>query len=113
MKLVKKLLYFIKNSRLRTKMLLGYVTIAIFTIIVLSIIIYNYSLNAFTEQAKSKSREVMKQIKNNIEYNLNEMDLLVNYIYSRKIGNYSPFIDIFTEMKSDVPASLLHMDWEF
>ena len=99
--------------KLRTKLLVGYVVIAAVIIIVLGIVLYNYSLHVFTEKAKTKSYGEMKQINSNIENNIREMDLLVNYLYSRKVGNFSPFTDIFMEYKADVPASLLRADWEF
>ena len=110
---LKKLCSLIGDAKLRTKLFIGYVSIIALGFAALCVVLYLNTQRTFTDEVRNKSFEIIKQVNSNIEDNIKEMDLLINYLYLRKDENYNPLIDIFIGAKSEVPATLLHRDWEF
>jgi two-component system sensor histidine kinase YesM len=103
----------IRDAKLKNKLVFSYTTVTALAILIISVSTYFYSINTYKDEMKSKSFEIMKQINKSIEYNIKNMDKLVNFLYVKRDYNHNLIIERLTGPKPDVPSSLLSIERDF
>lgn len=82
-----KLLIYYKNRKLREKILINYLVVIIMTIVALSTIVITVSSNSVEELADNNTLQLIKQVNNNIEFYINNIEDIIHYISSEKDVN--------------------------
>lgn len=82
-----KLLIYYKNRKLREKILINYLIVIIVTIVALSTIVTTVSSNSVEELADNNTLQLIKQVNNNIEFYINNIEDIIYYISSDKDVN--------------------------
>ncbi|WP_461207481.1 sensor histidine kinase [Clostridium sp. DL1XJH146] len=75
-----KILSFYNNRKIRSKMLINYICIIFVTIVGLSTIVTSISGNSVENLADKNTYQIIKQVNNNIEFYINNIEDIVFYI---------------------------------